>query len=117
MLYINKEHSYKIRPDIVIYKAKTLELIFIEIILPKKSNIIVGCIYKHSSTMDICTFNDHYTNPLLENLSKEQNKKLFLMGDFNIDLLSLDTSQHINEFIDIITSSSLQPQILQATRI
>ena len=116
MLYINKEHSYKIRPDLVICKAKTLESIFIEIIFPNKSNIIVGCMYKHPS-MDICTFNDHYTNPLLENLSKEENKKLFLMGDFNIDLLSFDTLQHINEFIDNITSSSLQPQILQATRI
>ena len=30
--------------------------------------------------MDICTFNDHYVNPLLKNLSKEQNKKIFLMG-------------------------------------
>ena len=80
-----------------------------KIILPKKSNIIVGCIYKHPS-MDICTFNDHYVNPLLENLSKKQNKKMFLMGGFNIDLLSFDTSQHINEFIDNITSLSLQPQ-------
>ena len=35
------------------------------------------------------------------------------MGDFNIDLLSFDISQHINEFIDNITLSSLQPQILQ----
>ena len=39
------------------------------------------------------------------------------MGDFNIDLLSFDTSQHTNEFIDNITSSSLQLQILQTTRI
>ena len=73
LLYINKKHSYKIRPDLVIYKAKKLESIFIEIILLKKSNVIVGCIYKHPS-MDICTFNDHYVNPLLGNLSKEQNK-------------------------------------------
>ena len=58
------------RPDLVIYEAKALELIFIEIILPKKSSIILGCIYKHPS-MDICTFNDHYVNPLLEDLSKE----------------------------------------------
>ena len=67
--------------------------------------------------MDICIFDDHYANPLLENLSKEENKKIFLMGDFNIDVLRFDTSQHINEFIDNITSSSLQPQTLQPTRI
>ena len=34
------------------------------------------------------------------------------MRDFNINLLSFDTLQDINEFIDNITSSSsLQPQI------
>ena len=38
------------------------------------------------------------------------------MGGFNIDPLSFDTSQHINEFVDNIISS-LQLQILQSTRI
>ena len=83
---------------------------FIEIILPKKNNIFVGCIYKHPS-MDIYSFSDHFVNPLLKNLSKEQNKKIFLMRDFNIDLLSFDTSHNIliNKFIVNITLSSLEP--------
>ena len=38
--------------------------------------------------MDICTFNDHYLNPLLDNLSKESNKTIALLGDFNIDPLN-----------------------------
>ena len=109
-LYINKKHSYKICPDLTIYKAKKLESIFVEIIPPKKSNIIGGCIYKHPS-MDKCTFNDHYLNPSLENLSKEQNKKIFLLGDFNIDLLSFDTSHYINEFLDNITSSLIHKNL------
>ena len=58
--------------------------------------------------MDIYTFNDYYVNPLLENLSKRQSKKKkILMGGFNIDRLSFDITQHINEFIDNITSSLL----------
>ena len=36
--------------------------------------------------------NDHYLNPLLDNLSKEANKTIALLGDFNIDLLNFDTS-------------------------
>ena len=39
------------------------------------------------------------------------------MGDFKIDLLSFDNSEHINEFINNNTSSSFQPQILQLTRL
>ena len=33
--------------------------------------------------MDICTFNDHYLNPLPEKLSKEANKAIVFLGDFN----------------------------------
>ena len=47
LLYINKKYLYKICPDLTIYKAKEPESIFIEIIHPKKSNIILGSICKH----------------------------------------------------------------------
>ena len=48
--------------------------------------------------MDICTFNDHYLNPLLDNLSKEANKTIVLLGDLNIDQLNFDTSDHVSIF-------------------
>ena len=67
--------------------------------------------------MDICTFNDHYLNPLLDNLSKEANKTIVLLGDFNIYLLNFDTSEHVSTFLDDLASNSLQPQILLPTRI
>ena len=47
----------------------------------RKSNIIVGCLYKHP-TMDVSDFNKNYLNILLDKLSKE-NKQVFLLGDFN----------------------------------
>ena len=53
---------------------------FSEGILPKKSNLIVGCLYK-SSYMDICKVNDHYLNPLLDNLSNQANETIFLLGE------------------------------------
>ena len=67
--------------------------------------------------LDICTFNDHYLNPLLDNLFKEANKTIVLLGDFNIDLLNFDTSEHVTTFLDDLVSNSLQPQILLLTRI
>ena len=52
LLYIDKKYSYQPRNDLNIYKPN-------EIILSKRSNIIIGCIYRHPS-MDIYTFNDHF---------------------------------------------------------
>ena len=83
LLYIANHLSYKSRNDLNLYKANQLESTFIEIINSKKSNIIVGCLYKHP-VMDVTDFNKNYLNPLLEKISRE-NKHVFLLVDFNID--------------------------------
>ena len=69
-----------------LYKKKEFESTFIEIVNLRKSNIIVGVIYRHPS-MDLADFNCNYLNKLLENVSKEQ-KSIFLLGSFNVNLLN-----------------------------
>ena len=44
LLYIANHLSYECHNDLNIYKKNELESIFIEIVNPKKSNIIVGVI-------------------------------------------------------------------------
>ena len=61
-----------------IYKSHELESTFVEIINPKKSNIILGVIYRHP-TMDLNEFNDKYVNKLLNNIAKEY-KTIFYSG-------------------------------------
>ena len=65
LLYIANHLSYKPRQDLNIYKKNTFESTFTEIMNPKKSNIIVGTIYKHPS-MDLTDFNSNYLNNLFE---------------------------------------------------
>ena len=64
-----------------------LNLIVIKIIKPKKSNIIVGCIYKYPS-MEIGDFNNKFLNNP-DKVSKER-KLVFLAGEFNINLIVID---------------------------
>ena len=47
LLYIAIDLAYEIRNDLNLYKVKNLESTFIETTNPNKSNIIVGCIYRH----------------------------------------------------------------------
>ena len=68
-----------------------MESTFIEIVNLRKSNIIVGVIYRHPS-MDLADFNCNYLNKLLENTSKEQ-KPNFLIGDFNVN--HLNYNEHV----------------------
>ena len=86
-----------------------------EIVNPRKSNIIVVVIYRHPS-MDLAEFNCNYLKNLLEKTSKEQ-KSIFLLGDFNVNLLNYNEQNETNEFLDSLTSDSFIPLLLQPTRI
>ena len=115
LLYIANHLSYNCRNDLNIYKKNELESTFIEIVNQKKSNIIVGVIYRHPS-MDLTDFSCNYLNKLLENISKEL-KSVFLLGDFNVNLLNYNEHNQTNEFLDAVASNSFIPLILQPTRI
>ena len=91
-----------------------MESTFSGIVNPRKSNIIVGVIYRHLS-MDLADFNCNYLKKLLENTSKEQ-KSIFLLGDFNGNLLNYNEHDETNEFLDSLASSLFIPLILQPTR-
>ena len=115
LLYIANHLSYKCRNDLNIYKKNELESTFIEIVNPKKLNILVGVIYRHPS-MDLADFNCNYLNKLLDNISKEQ-KSIFLPGDFNVNLLNYNEHNQTNEFLDSLSSNLFIPLILQPTSI
>ena len=66
--------------------------------------------------MDLNEFNENYLDPLMEKLSLE-NKKIFLMGDFNIDLLKVDLDCNTTTFFDNMTSNLFVPHLILPTRI
>ena len=61
-------------------------------------------------------FNTKYLNNLLDKVSKEQ-KSVFLLGDFNVNLLNYNDHNPTNEFLDSLASNSFVPYILQPTRL
>ena len=84
-----------------------MESTFIEIVNPIKSNIIVEVIYRHPS-MDLADFNCNYLNNLLGKTTKEQ-KFIFLLGDFNVNLLNYNKLNETSEFLDYLASNSFIP--------
>ena len=66
--------------------------------------------------MDLNDSNTNYLNNLLDKVSKEQ-KSVFLLGDFNVNLLNYDNHNPINEFLDFLLSNSFVPYILQPTQL
>ena len=66
--------------------------------------------------MNIYEFNDDYLNEILHKLSKE-NKTIFLLGDFNTNLLNYDIHLSTNEFLDSPSSHYFLSYILQPSRV
>ena len=60
--------------------------------------------------MDVTQFNNILNN-LLKNINQEQ-KTVFLLGDFNFDLMHYNEHKSTNEFLDSIASNSYLPYIL-----
>ena len=109
LLYIKKGINYQLRPDLQIYKSKELESVFIEILNENSQNIIIGCIYKHPN-MEVSDFNEFYLEKILKIITKE-NKKVVLMGDFNINILKYDIDPNASNFLEIMYSNSVLPYI------
>ena len=77
-----------------------LESTFIEKIKPRKSNIIVGVIYKHTK-MDVIDFNNNFLKSLLKEINQEQ--KSVFSDDFNVNLMHYNKHKLTNEFLDSYT--------------
>ena len=116
LLYKNKGLSCQLRNDLRLYDPRKIESTFIEIICSKSTNVIVGCMCK-LSTLPINDFTNDFISPLQLKLQKEPSKRVFLLGDFNIDLLKYEISDSVNNFIDTLSSNFLLPYIFQPTRI
>ena len=79
--------------------------------------MIIGCIYRHpTSTHSLQKFNEEVFDPLLNKINRED-KTCALMGDFNIDLLKVDSNTDTNIFYNNLTLHFFAPFVLQPTRL
>ena len=60
-------------------------------------NSSVGVLYRHP-TMDMDDFNEVKLELLLSKLYREKNKKTYLVGDFNFDLLKVNSHDETSVF-------------------
>ena len=82
------------------YVPSNLESIFIEIICPQSSSVIVIYLFKHPS-LAINGFTNEILSPLLKIFQKEFPVEIYLRGDFNINLLKDENNKSVNNFVDM----------------
>ena len=115
LLYIASHMSYKPPLDLNIHKANQLQSTFAGVINPKRSNIAIGCLWKHPN-VDFLDFKNNDLGQSFEIVFKEW-KQVFLHSEFNIHLLKYNDYQPTNDFLDSLASNSFILYILNPTRI
>ena len=112
-LYIGANLNYSIREDLNILEDE-FECIWVEIKNAKSPNILCCCVYRHPN-IDSRKFTE-YMDMTMNKLSKE-NKLIFVMGDFNLNLLNCESHSETNDFLNCMVSHYLLPYILHPTRV
>ena len=115
-IYIKQHIKYDLREDMSMLN-EAIETVFIEIgkgqfMSPK--DVVIGVIYRPPNT-DISIFNN-YLSDILSSV-KSENKCIYLMGDFNVNLLNTDTHVLSNDFLNLMYSHAFIPLITKPTRI
>ena len=109
-LYIFDKLNIKSRPDLHIEGAEDL---FIEVLNDHSKNIIVGVIYRPPNN-DLDSFLEKLEE-VLDSITRE-NKDVYLMGDYNIDLLNTENSSTL-KLISTLSSYAFTSHISNPTRI
>ena len=107
-MFISNLLTYKIRSDLSL-KSDGTDSICIEINMAQRKNILICTIYRPPHT-NVELFLDEFDR-MLHKVNLE-NKDVYLMGDFNIDLLQED-----NTFHNMLRSNSFNAMIDKPTRL
>ena len=90
------------------------EAVWVEVENVKEKNFLFCCLYRHPNSNP-----DNLSTYLQEVLSNPavSSKQIFLLGDFNLDLLNYDSHTATGEFVNLLLSKQFLPFIVHPTRV
>ena len=116
-IFIKSQIRYKFIPDIT-FLSKNYESIWLELENSnnndKSKNLLAGVIYRHPK-YSIDTFSNELSNFLLQ--ISQENKRICIAGDINIDALKQESNTTINDYFDMLHSFGFCNTIELPTRI
>ena len=112
-LYIKSSLDPVPRPDLNSISDE-YETMWAEVETYREKNILICCAYHHPST-EI----EHFTEYIQRTLSNPTvtTKQVFILGDFNINLLNYDSHTPTNDFVSLLLSQHFLPFIVHPTRV
>jgi len=120
-MYFRETVQYRILKEQSVMFDKVYESIFAEVITSSKKKYLIGSIYRpgnHSNMTQSDQFNQFielFANSLSD--LTEIYERIYLFGDFNIDILKYSVSSQVAEYIDLLFSFGFLQVIAKPTRV
>ena len=111
--YINEKLEFKTRRDLEL-NIQSCEDMWIEVETKNKKNTVFGVIYRHPKH-NLNEFRDKFAQAL-EKITNE-NKKMYISGDYNINLLNVEKSAPIRFYYNTLLSFACRSIIDKPTRV
>jgi len=109
-MYINKSLNYSVVESI---SNSDFQALWIELQFTTKKNVLCGLIYRQHS----CPENFlRYFEETVEKFNTK-NRNIYLIGDFNIDLLKCNSCKYSSDFLIALQTCLLLPTIDKPTRV
>lgn len=91
-IYVCNTLKYSVSNDMGFAMTNVLECITIKVSVPNKKIVLISCMYRQpdSSVEVLCD--------TLEKLYRHKRCNVYLCGDFNLNLLNCEHSNHVHDF-------------------
>ena len=113
-LYLADYLNFKLREDLGFTNNKGAESLFIEINRRNEKNVIVGIVYRppdQNLNEFLCDLD------IVLNKFSNENKSVFLLGDWNVNIMNHSKHEATSQFLDTLYSKMFFPLISRPTRL
>ena len=121
-IFVKNNIVYNVLNQYSVFRDRIFESLFIEITDDKNQKIVIGSVYRPGTkcpglnfTEQFAQFSDILSNILSELGSKYD--KVYIFGDFNLDLLKINENKFISEYVDNLFSFGFLQIVTKPTRI
>ncbi len=121
-LYLKNNLQYRKLDGLSVFYGRLFESVLVEVTIPDGKKIIIGSIYRPGTlppgrnfTQQFENFIDILTNQLSS--INDISESVYLYGDLNLDVLKINESKFISEYIETLSSYGFLQIVTKPTRV
>ena len=121
-IFVKNGINFNVLKQYSIFSERIIETLFVKISDGSNQKIIIGSVYRPGTKCPGLSFTEQFAqfSDLLSNILSELGAiydKIYIFGDFNLDLLKINENKFISDYVDTLFSFGFLQIVTKPTRI